>query len=321
MNSIIEQLNASGASVLAGEMMNKHTNFRIGGPADYYARVTNVEQLKALIAKANELGIKYTVLGGGSNVLVSDSGVRGLVIQIAMRDVKVEGNRLIAGAGAPNTAVSRQASSAGLSGLEWAVTVPGTVGGMVYGNAGCYGSETKDFVESVTALCDGEIKELKKDELDFSYRHSIFKEHKDWVIFQVSFLLSHGDKKEIEEKINALLAKRMASQPFDSSSAGCMFKNFEFSNEKDIARLKEKFIVPEEFISKKNIPAGWLIENLGLKGETIGSAQISQKHGNFIVNLGNATAFDVFWLVEKVKDRAKDEFGILLQNEVQYIGF
>lgn len=321
MENKLEQLKASGANVLENEPLSKHVNFRIGGPTKYYAEVKSIDETKSLIQAAKDEGIDYIVLGGGANVLVSDDGFDGLVIKLGLRGTKVEGDKLIAEAGAMNAAAARTAAEAGLTGLEWAVTIPGTVGGMVYGNAGCYGSETKDVVESVEVLKDGKIVTLKNKNLDFGYRHSILKDDKSVIALEVTFKLKSGDKAEIDERMKYLIEQRKEAQPFANSSAGCVFKNFEFKDDSDVEKLKRIERVPEEFIQNKVIPAGWLIQKLGLKEKSIGGAEISDIHGNFIVNNGDATASDVIQLISLAKMRARDEYGIQLQEEVQYVGF
>jgi UDP-N-acetylmuramate dehydrogenase len=307
-----------GLIVKEFEPLSKHTNFRIGGPARWFVEVRSEDELREAIAFSRQQGVPFAVLGGGSNTLAADEGHPGVVIKIVMRGVKIDGTTVTADAGAMSAAVARQTADAGLQGMEWAISLPGTIGGAVRGNAGCFGGEMKDVVQSVRVLRDMEIIEIGADELRFGYRESTIKHSSD-IILSVIMELQPGDRAVLLKKLDDTLAKRKASQPLYAGSAGCIFKNYEASEE-DLQRLEAKAdVLPPEMKTSRRISAGWLIDKLGLKGTKIGNAQISPEHGNFIVNLGGATASDVMQLIALVKTRARNEFGIQLQEEVQYL--
>ena len=311
-------------NIKENEPLSKHTNFRIGGPARWFVEARSEEELREAIAFAGERGVPFRVIGGGSNTLASDEGYPGVVIQMAMRGIEIQRDfspvRVVAEAGAMSAAVARQTASAGLRGMEWAISLPGTIGGAARGNAGCFGGGMKDVVRSVTVLCNGEIVERTSADLHFGYRESAIK-HSNDVILSVTMEFTPGDRDELLKKLDDTLAKRKASQPLYAGSAGCMFKNYD-ATEEDLQRLaKEYDVLPPEMLASRRVSAGWLIDKLGLKGTKIGNAQISPEHGNFIVNLGGATASDVAQIVALVKTRARNQVGIQLQEEVQYLGF
>jgi UDP-N-acetylmuramate dehydrogenase len=215
-----------------------------------------------------------------------------------------------------SAAVARQTANAGLAGMEWAISLPGTVGGAVRGNAGCFGGEMKDVVRSVRALRDDKVVELGKDELRFGYRDSALKRTSD-IVLSMTLELRHGDRDALLRKLDETLARRKATQPSHAGSAGCLFKNYD-ATEEELQRIaRELDILAPEVIASRRVSAGWLIDKLGVKGTKIGNAQISEQHGNFIVNLGGAAASDVVQLAALVKTRARDRLGIQLQEEVQ----
>lgn len=301
------------------EPLSKHTTWRIGGPARFFVEAKTIEEVKSAVATAERLGVQWFVLGGGSNVLVNDNGFDGLVIQLALRDIRTEGNKIIVGAGLSAVFLARTAAESGLSGLEWMATLPGTIGGAIRGNAGCFGEETKDCLVSVTVLRSGEIIELSKNDLAFGYRDSVFKKNKD-IILSAVFELESGDQMAIKNKMEELLAKRLLSQSPAGGTAGCVFKNY-IIKDHELTRLKQGADIPQEMLKKKTISAGWLIEQMDLKGKKIGDAKISEKHANFFENIGEATANEVIQLISLIKMNAHDRFGIQLEEEIQYVGF
>lgn len=313
-----------GERLKRNEPLAKHVNIRIGGPADFYVEAKSSEEVVRAVEACLEDGLHFVVLGGGSNTLPSDEGFGGLVIQAANRSWSVEGTKVRAEAGVPSAFLARKTAEAGLTGLEWAISLPGTMGGATRGNAGCFGGEVKDSLSSVEALRvrDGHVERVSYSLADchFGYRHSVFKPNSE-IILNVEFELKVASKNECVAKLDAVLSRRKLEQPSDNPSAGCMFKNFDFSEEGDISKLKTALDVPTEFLESKRIPAGWLIEQAGLKGEKIGGAQVSEKHGNFLVNLGNATASDVLQLISLIKMKIRDGYGIQLEEEVQLLGF
>ncbi|MBI1907941.1 UDP-N-acetylmuramate dehydrogenase [Candidatus Uhrbacteria bacterium] len=311
-----------GARAKKDEPLAKHLNFRIGGPARYFVEAQSSQDIIDAVRMAKDAGVPFFVLGGGSNTLASDKGFDGLLVKAANRGMKIDGTRVIAEAGVIAAAVARATAQAGLRGFEWAISLPGTIGGGVRGNAGCFGGEMKDAVESVRVLHDGELKTLHKNELGFAYRHSMFKEPGNAdVVLDATLALKKGDAAEAMAQLEKNLAGRKASQPLGSSSAGCMFKNVEYTDESEIAKLAARYPVPPEMLARKRIASGWIIDQLGLKGTRVGDAMVSETHGNFLVNKGNATADEIVQLIALIKTRVRNEAGIQLHEEVQYLGF
>lgn len=281
------------------EPMSRHTTFRVGGEADCLVELENEEQLCKVLNYLRLVELPFVVLGNGSNVLISDEGYRGVVLQIGtkMNQVKVEGNRIIAQAGALMSQVAAVALINGLTGLEFASGIPGTVGGGVVMNAGAYGGELKQVVETVTVINkDNEIMVLDNESMEFGYRHSVIK-NQPFVVSQVAFVLQPGDKAQIKALMEELASKRREKQPLEYPSAGSTFKR------------------PEGHF------AGALIMNAGLRGFTVGGAQVSEKHCGFVINKGGATAEDVRQLIREVRRIVKEQFDVELEPEVIFLGF
>ena len=262
------------------------------------------------------------MFGGGSNILVADAGFEGLVIQSGLRDLKVEGDRVMAGSGYITGLVARKAVDAGLAGFEWAIGVPGTIGGAVYGNAGCYGGEIKDVIESVDAyrLSDGQRVTYTNADCAFGYRESRFKKERH-LILGCTIHLTSGDSAASKKRMQEIVEMRKEKQPLEKSSAGCAFKNVEFSNTSEIKKLRDAIDVPEEMIRSGKISSGWLIQRLGVDDLSVGGISVSDKHGNFLVNNGSASAKDVIALIDLVKKKVRELSGIELHEEVQLLGF
>lgn len=299
MTQLIEKLKKSlpELEIREREPMKGHTTFRIGGAADVFIS-PKAEELEEVLAIAKEEQVPVTVIGNGSNLLVGDGGIRGLVVEIGagMSLVSIEGNLLKAGAGTLLSRVAGAAASAGLSGMEFAAGIPGSVGGAVTMNAGAYGGEMKDILKSVKVLTrDGQRKTLSVEELDLGYRHSCIPE-KDYVVVEAQFALSPKPEEEIRSLMADLAGRRREKQPLEYPSAGSTFKR------------------PEGYF------AGKLIMDAGLRGYTVGGAQVSEKHCGFVINRGNATAADVKKLMEDVQKKVYKKFGITLEPEVKIIG-
>lgn len=298
------------------------TTFKIGGPAKFFVVVESKAELKAAINWAKDHNEKIYILGGGSNVLINDAGVNGLVIKISNREIQVEGQSISCGAGAMLGAVVMTSIDHALSGMEWASGIPGTIGGAVRGNAGAYGGDTSQNVSRVEVydLDKHEFKFLDNQACEFAYRHSIFKEQPSLLIWQVEFSFTPGDKDVMREKMRDLVKNRACGQPI-FPSAGCTFKNL-FAKDVEAANHElYQSAVNDNLIKGGKIGCGRFIDQLGIKGKTIGGAMVSQEHGNFIVNTGNATAADVAQLISYVKQQVRDEHHIQLEEEVQYFGF
>ena len=280
------------------EMMSRHTTFSAGGPAAAYVEVSDADELVKLVSLCHENDIPYFVLGNGSNVLFTDKGYRGLVIHVGreMSDITVSGNRITAEAGAMLSKVSSTAQEAGLSGLEFAAGIPGSVGGGLYMNAGAYGGEMKDVVVYAD-VCDkcGNVIRLTKDELKLAYRSSIIEEE-GYVVLSVCMELVPDDKEMILARMQDYNTRRKTKQPLAYKSAGSTFKR------------------PEGHF------AGALIEQCGLKGYACGSAEVSELHAGFVINKNDASAQDILNVIKHVQDTVFKETGVMLEPEVQIIG-
>lgn len=280
------------------EPMAGHTTFRIGGPADCFVQLENEEQLRGLQHYLNQVGLPWFVLGNGSNLLVSDKGFAGVVLQIGqkMRDITVTGCRITAQAGATLAQVARTAMEHGLTGLEFASGIPGTVGGGVVMNAGAYGGEMSQVVERVVVVDrDGEHMELDNDTMGFGYRNSTIRNN-PFIVTEVVFRLKQGEREEIRAAMEELAARRREKQPLEYPSAGSTFKR------------------PEGYY------AGKLIMDAGLRGFQVGGARISDKHCGFVINTGGATAEDVRTLIQTVQKQVKEQFHVRLETEVVFLG-
>lgn len=290
--------NVPEEDILTEEPMSRHTTFRIGGEAACFIRISSEEQLRKLIPYFENVGVEYFVLGKGSNLLVGDKGYPGVILQIsdACQQIEAEENRLQVQAGAALSKVALFAMERGLEGLEFAAGIPGTVGGGVVMNAGAYGGEMKQVVESVRVLSsEGEILTLDNDTMEFGYRTSIIR-NRNFTVLSVTFRLWEGNREEIRARIEDFQKRRMEKQPLNYPSAGSTFKR------------------PEGYF------AGKLIMDAGLRGFQIGDARVSDKHCGFVVNVGKATARDVTDVIEEVQERVRERFGVSLEREVIYLG-
>jgi len=293
--------------------------FKIGGAATYFYNARTSEQVIKAIALAQKLKIPYLVFGGMSNVLVSDQGFNGLVIKFINLKPKIkrQGETIIVEAGAELKKVVLYSIKHSLSGLEWAIGIPGALGGAVRGNAGTFGNSISDLVSEVKVLRKNKKIKLEKKELNFSYRDSLFKKNKD-IMLEVKLEIKKGNQEKSKEMIKEYLKKRKEKQPLNFPSAGSVFKKVFL---KMFDKNARKVILKEKPEFKETIPAGWLIEKCGLKGKKIGQAQISEKHANFIINRGKARAEEVIVLIDFIKQKVKNKFGIQLEEEIEYVGF
>lgn len=288
-----------GENIYLQEPMAGHTTFRIGGPADCFLQIENEEQIKGVQRYLNMVEMPYFVLGNGSNLLVNDGGYRGIILQIGpkMSEIVVEGGRIVAKAGALLSQVARVAMEHGLTGLEFASGIPGTVGGGVMMNAGAYDGEMSQVVTQVRVISrDGETMELDRATMEFGYRTSTIRNN-SFIVTEVTFELQKGDKDVIMAKMEELMARRKEKQPLEYPSAGSTFKR------------------PEGHF------AGKLITDAGMKGFQIGGARVSDKHCGFVINAGNATARDVRDVISEIQRRVKDKFRVDLEPEVVFLGW
>jgi len=280
-----------------GEPLKRYTAWKIGGPADALLEPGSAEEVIEALQRAREHGVPVTVLGGGTNVLVRDGGIRGLTIRLAksLRGVEIEGERVSAEAGVLYPALANATAARGLRGLEFATGIPGTVGGAVYMNAGAYEGETKEVLRWADVYTDGEAVRMSNEDLELSYRRSILHDHPDWVVLRAGYALAPGDPEVLKARIKEFRAQRMNGSP-NRPSCGSTFKR-----------------PPGDF-------PGRVIEAAGLKGTRVGQIEVSPVHANYFVNLGGGTAGEALELMALVRERVSERLGIELELEVRVIG-
>lgn len=299
MKNLINELSDRKISFLTDEPMKNHTTFKTGGNASVFINPSDITELSEVLRLTKKHGMKPFILGNGSNLLVSDSGIKDrpvIFIDKGFDFVKlIDENTIEVGAGTSLSVLCRFALEHSLTGLEFAFGIPGSCGGAAYMNAGAYGGEMKDVVSRCCHIdSDGNEGTFKRDELDFGYRHSVYSD-KDYVITSIVLTLEKGDKEEIQAKMRELLQRRKDKQPLEYPSAGSVFKR------------------PEGYF------AGALIEQSGLKGKRIGGAMVSEKHAGFIINYENATTQDVLDLVKFCQDTVMEKFGVMLEREIKSV--
>lgn len=299
MTEILNKIKAaiSEDRILLNEPMKKHTTFKIGGNADIFVMPRSCEEIAEIIKVCKELKVPYYVIGNGSNLLVKDGGFRGVIIQLfrAFSNICVQNDTIVAQAGALMSSIGSLALKNNLTGFEFAAGIPGTVGGGVCMNAGAYGGELKDVVTRVKVLYNGEIVTLSNEECGFDYRTSNIQKN-NMLVLEVEIRLQQGEYASIKEVMSDLAKKRSEKQPLEYPSAGSTFKR------------------PQGYF------AGKLIDDAGLRGFSVGDAQVSQKHCGFVINKGNATAEQVIELMNRVSCKVKQQFGVELEPEVRIIG-
>ena len=298
--NLLEHLRRAAGSgeVVTEEPMSRHTTFRIGGPADYFVTPHTKEEIRQVIRLCKEEEIPFAVLGNGSNLLVGDKGFRGVIIQLFKNfsNIIIEEENIYAQSGALLVRLANQAAKQGLTGLEFASGIPGTLGGAVVMNAGAYGGEMKDVILWSDVLTeDGEFLRLSGEELELGYRTSVIQK-KHYFVLGAALRLKKGDQNEIRSMMEELKEKRVSKQPVEYPSAGSTFKR------------------PEGYF------AGKLIMDAGLRGFSVGAAQVSEKHCGFVINKGGATAEEVQLLMKEVADRVEKKFGVRLEPEVKMLG-
>lgn len=289
-------LTEAGIEYLINEPMKKHTSFKIGGDADLFVLPKNGEEAEKAVKIAENSGLPVTVIGNGSNLLVSDYGIEGMVICLEnSNEITVDGCTVTVKSGAMLSRFAAVCAANSLTGAEFAAGIPGSIGGAVFMNAGAYGGEIKDIVKKVTALKGGKVRTYSAEECDFGYRKSIFLEG-GYIILEAEFELKQGNEEEIRSVMKELAARRRNKQPLEFPSAGSTFKR------------------PEGYF------AGALIEGAGLKGFSVGGAQVSEKHAGFVINRGGASCEDVKALIEAVKKKVYDNSGVMLEEEIKAVG-
>lgn len=299
--------------------MSDYSTYKIGGKARYFFDAESKEDLLGAIKAAKENRMPFFILAGGSNVLFSDKGFKGLVIRIKFKNIEVKNNEMHAEAGAGLNDLVRISSDSNLAGLEWAVGIPGTLGGAIFGNAQAFGFRISDNVKSVEALDANtlRIKKFSNAQCKFKTKNSIFKSRGNLVILSAVLKLKKGNPEEIKETIKEHLNYRKNNHPLKYPSCGSVFVNPEIKIRNK--KLLERFPELVSFNQKGFIHAGYLIDKSGLRGKKIGNAQISEQHANFIVNLGGAKSKDIVKLINLAKKKVKNIFGITLKEEIRLI--
>ena len=300
IEEILEKSKLNKENLYYDEPMAKHTSFKIGGPADVFIKVDNIEELKEILDLSKKNQIPLTIIGNGSNLLVTDKGIRGITAKLNLKDIEIknENNKQIikVEAGVPVGLLAQKLLKEEITGFEELSGIPGTIGGAVIMNAGAHGKELKDILKKVTAMdYNGNIHEFTNEECQFSYRNSRFQKEK-YIILQATLELEKGNSTEIKEKMDEYMQFRKEKQPIEYPNAGSTFKR------------------GEDFVTAK------LIDEAGLKGYKIGGAQVSEKHAGFIVNVDNATAKDVIELTDYIKEKIEEKFGKKINLEIQIIG-
>ncbi len=280
-------------------LLKDYTTFKIGGKAKYFYKAETKEELIKAVKITKKIKLPFFILGGGSNILVADKGYQGLVIKMLHTNHLILDTKISTEAAVPLSLLVKKSLDSNLTGLEWGIGIPGTVGGAIRGNAGAFGKSISDIIKQVEVFNSEKekIENYSQKNSDFAYRESVFKKRPELVILSAELELKIGNKEEIQKKMKECLDYRKNSQPLEFPSAGSIFKN------------------------PPDISAGQFIDRCGLKGKRIGDVEISRKHANFIINLGNGKAEDVLKLINLMKKQVKDKFNIQLEEEIQYIGF
>ena len=302
--------------------LSELTTFHVGGPARYFSEVKTSQELKEALIWSRENKQPFFVLGGGSNVLFSDNGFPGLVIRLKMDQIRLgeDGTSLIAQSGARLAQLVNMTAEKGLTGLEWAAGIPGTVGGAICGNAGAFGSDMGKNVEQLEIWNVSQEKLEFKNQSDchFAYRSSFFKKNRDQIILSATLRLAKGNVEQIKSQVAENIARRLSKQPKGVMSAGSFFKNPQVFDQ----ALIEKFEKMNNVKAKDHkLPAGWLIDQAELTGKKVDGAMVSLQHGNFIVNTGSAKAENIIILASLIKQKVRNIFGVELEEEVEYVGF
>ncbi len=301
--------------------LKPYTTFRIGGNARYFVIAKTEAEIIEAVAFAREHQLPVGLIGAGCNLIIRDDQViDAVIIKIATQGVSIEGNEVYAEAGVSFSALTAKTHQAGLVGLEWCPSVPASVGGAIRGNAGAFGGETKDLLTSVRVLRDGLVCEIPKDDIEFAYRYSMFKDSENTdIILSGLFTLQPGDVEEARTQVREFIQRKQQNQPVGVACSGCIFQNYD---ERKITEQKLLNQYPQlvEFNKQGIIPSGYLIEQAGLKGTKVGGVEVSSKHANYIINPNNdATFADVQALITKIQDRVKEVFGVCIKEEAVYL--
>jgi UDP-N-acetylmuramate dehydrogenase len=318
MESTLESLERiPNLTVLRDAPLSSYTRFAIGGPADIYAETESVESFIEALAVARASGLDYMVIGGGTNLIVSDLGFRGIMLRFVGRRILAADRGISCDAGAELQDLIDFTIDRGLAGLETLAGIPGSVGAAVYGNAGAYGHSISERVRQVRFFDGDRVRVLDKAACEFHYRESIFKNHKDWIIFSAGMVMERGDAAELRKTADDIVKVRNEKFPVTMKCAGSIFKNLL------VAELPEETasLVPAQVVREGKIPAAWFLEQAGAKGYSRGDIHVAAYHANLVYNAGRGTAADLWAVIQELKLRVRRQFGLELEEEVQYVGF
>jgi UDP-N-acetylmuramate dehydrogenase len=292
----------------------RYTRFEIGGPARMLANVSSVDALQRTLQLSKDTGTPLAVIGGGTNLIVDDNGFPGVIVRYVSKNIEIDGTRVRVEAGAMLQDLVDQTIDAGLQGLETMTGIPGWVGGAIYGNAGAYGHSIEESIESVRFFDGSKTVELCSNKLSFSYRNSIFKSCKDWVVLDAVLKLNRSDPAELRATADGILKIRNEKYPPTMKCAGSIFKNLL------LADLPPGVTVPEKVVREGKVPSAYFLEAAGAKGLAIGGLRVADYHANLIYNEGGGTAKDLWHLIETLKLGVREKFGVTLEEEVQSVG-
>jgi UDP-N-acetylmuramate dehydrogenase len=304
-------------AVLTGAPLSRYTRFAIGGPADIYAETASAEAFIAALKVARESGQNFIVIGGGTNLIVSDDGFRGIVLRFIATHIVAAGNVVVADGGAVLQDLVDFTVDRGLKGLETLAGIPGSVGAAIYGNAGAYGHSISERVHSVRFYDDREIRVFDQASCEFHYRESIFKRHKNWIIFSTELAMESGNASELRKVAGDIVKVRNEKFPVSMKCAGSIFKNLLLAELPETVAVQ----VPARVIREGKVPAAYFLEEVNAKGMTRGDIHVASYHANLLYNAGAGTAVDLRALIADLKARVAAKFGITLEEEVQYVGF
>jgi len=297
--------------------LSEYTRFAIGGPADIYAETARVESFLEALAVTRSSGLDYMVMGGGTNLIVSDAGFRGVMLRFVAKRLLAAGERVSCDAGAVLQDLVDFAIDRGLKGLETLAGIPGSVGAAIYGNAGAYGHSISERVRQVRFFDGERVRVFDNAECQFHYRESVFKRHKEWIVFSGELLLEPADAGALRETASGILKVRNEKFPVTMKCAGSIFKNFLLAELPSGVAAR----VPAHVIKEGKVPAAYFLEQVGAKGMTRGDIHVATYHANLIYNAGHGTAADLCALISELKQRVRSQFGVELEEEVQYVGF
>ena len=304
-------------TVLTHAPLSRYTRFALGGPADVYAETASVEAFIAALTVARASGQNYVVIGGGTNLIVSDAGFRGIVLRFIAQRILAAGNRVVADGGAVLQDLIDFTVDRGLQGLETLAGIPGSVGAAIYGNAGAYGHSISERVRTVRFYDGAGVRVFDNEACEFHYRESVFKRHKDWIIFSAELAMDSTDAAALRKIAGDIVMVRNEKFPVTMKCAGSIFKNLL------MAQLPQTVAerVPQRVVREGKVPAAYFLEEVGAKGMTRGDIHVARYHANLLYNAGAGTAADLRALIADLKARVAEKFGITLEEEVQYVGF